>query len=610
MGRFDAVSRSNILSYRGSSYRGNARPTRTIRGNHSTFHGRIESRHEKNTRGHTRSHVIERTNYESGRYPIHDARDVLRQNHREKLENTLSRSNENRLDRREQVSERIRSSRDSITKRIRGSSRGSRHTDDRNGFSTDRKDRSINRHRSRSRDYENNRRNEPLVIVTGLDNTRSFKKENSSNKSRSQDHYVTSKGKNTLVTLNNDKYKSSSSSENNQKRRNSRSNEESIETNKIKNYEPIKIKITNSNYIPLKLDEETKNSSQNNNGIMYDDQQQSDDSMDYKDDNNDHEEKYNSISNQSQNNMRLNAQLLNNISALLPNPSSVTNTLSSMSNFNSTFKPPGMVVNNFPTGGMYSSGFDRIWNTSTTNFLNHTKNNVSTQQPVSVSSNSQLSKEGYKLLVSNLHPKVSEDDVLELFSDIGPIKRARFVDKGLAEVVYVRIEHAKEAIQKYDLKELDGRQMVIGFADKSLLSSSETNSQSAEKSDVTSRPSSILNSANGAQMYPCNNSHLNQTRTINQNINLAHNNNEQKFGQNSSLSSAFYEASNTLSQTPTKTLSNRFKSADQTHIDLPESKHTDKTQSIDYVDNSIIHQVLFNRKAAANINPVTFTVKL
>ena len=44
----------------------------------------------------------------------------------------------------------------------------------------------------------------------------------------------------------------------------------------------------------------------------------------------------------------------------------------------------------------------------------------------------------------------------ELFSDIGPIKRARFIDKGLAEVIYVRIEHAKEAIQKYDLKELDG----------------------------------------------------------------------------------------------------------------------------------------------------------
>lgn len=44
----------------------------------------------------------------------------------------------------------------------------------------------------------------------------------------------------------------------------------------------------------------------------------------------------------------------------------------------------------------------------------------------------------------------------ELFSDIGPIKRARFIDKGLAEVVYVRIEHAKEAIDKYDLKELDG----------------------------------------------------------------------------------------------------------------------------------------------------------
>ena len=44
----------------------------------------------------------------------------------------------------------------------------------------------------------------------------------------------------------------------------------------------------------------------------------------------------------------------------------------------------------------------------------------------------------------------------ELFSDIGPIKRAKFVDKGLAEVTYIKLEHAKEAIAKYDRNELDG----------------------------------------------------------------------------------------------------------------------------------------------------------
>jgi hypothetical protein len=48
-----------------------------------------------------------------------------------------------------------------------------------------------------------------------------------------------------------------------------------------------------------------------------------------------------------------------------------------------------------------------------------------------------------------------------LFSDIGPIKRARFLDKGIAEVIYVKMSHAVEAIEKYDGKELDGNPMRI-----------------------------------------------------------------------------------------------------------------------------------------------------
>lgn len=72
------------------------------------------------------------------------------------------------------------------------------------------------------------------------------------------------------------------------------------------------------------------------------------------------------------------------------------------------------------------------------------------------SSSSSSSSNGYKLVISNLHSRVTEDDILELFSDIGPIKRARFLDKGVAEVVYVKLDHAKEAIYKYDRSELDG----------------------------------------------------------------------------------------------------------------------------------------------------------
>ena len=47
--------------------------------------------------------------------------------------------------------------------------------------------------------------------------------------------------------------------------------------------------------------------------------------------------------------------------------------------------------------------------------------------------------------------------IKQLFSDIGTMKRVRMVKAGLAEIVYVRYEHAKEAIQMYDLKELRGK---------------------------------------------------------------------------------------------------------------------------------------------------------
>ena len=92
------------------------------------------------------------------------------------------------------------------------------------------------------------------------------------------------------------------------------------------------------------------------------------------------------------------------------------------------------------------------WTTRTQQLLKQTLQNIP-QRATSID----LLHSGHKLLVSNLHSRVTEDDILELFSDIGPIKRARFLDKGLAEVVYVKLEHAKEAIHKYDKNELDGK---------------------------------------------------------------------------------------------------------------------------------------------------------
>lgn len=88
--------------------------------------------------------------------------------------------------------------------------------------------------------------------------------------------------------------------------------------------------------------------------------------------------------------------------------------------------------------------------------------------------------EGTKITVNNLHPRVSEEDIVvserssvryfhsqqwahcspaspqELFCVCGALKRARLVKVGVAEVVFVRKEDAVSAYRKYNNRCLDG----------------------------------------------------------------------------------------------------------------------------------------------------------
>eukprot|EP00066_Takifugu_rubripes_P012575 XP_011601841.1 PREDICTED: polymerase delta-interacting protein 3 [Takifugu rubripes] len=67
--------------------------------------------------------------------------------------------------------------------------------------------------------------------------------------------------------------------------------------------------------------------------------------------------------------------------------------------------------------------------------------------------------EGTKITVNNLHPRVSEEDIVELFCVCGALKRARLVRVGVAEVVFVRKEDAVSAYRKYNNRCLDGQPM-------------------------------------------------------------------------------------------------------------------------------------------------------
>jgi RNA recognition motif-containing protein len=69
--------------------------------------------------------------------------------------------------------------------------------------------------------------------------------------------------------------------------------------------------------------------------------------------------------------------------------------------------------------------------------------------------------QGFRTLVSNLHPDVTLDDIMELFSDVGPLKNARLVKPGVADVVFVNQHDAINAHKNYNMRELDGQPMLV-----------------------------------------------------------------------------------------------------------------------------------------------------
>lgn len=73
---------------------------------------------------------------------------------------------------------------------------------------------------------------------------------------------------------------------------------------------------------------------------------------------------------------------------------------------------------------------------------------------------------GHRIVVSNLHSAVTQEDITELFADIGDLMVARLVRPGTAEVIYKNLADANKAVEVYHNRQLDGQPMKCMLVNK------------------------------------------------------------------------------------------------------------------------------------------------
>ncbi|CAF2009100.1 unnamed protein product [Rotaria magnacalcarata] len=74
------------------------------------------------------------------------------------------------------------------------------------------------------------------------------------------------------------------------------------------------------------------------------------------------------------------------------------------------------------------------------------------------------------ILVTNLQPSVTEEDVIELFGEIGRINEITTLSQGCVQIIYAKREHGEQAVAKYHNRLLDGQFMYVSLQQPSTYS--------------------------------------------------------------------------------------------------------------------------------------------
>ncbi len=233
-----------------------------------------------------------------------------------------------------------------------------------------------------------------------------------------------------------------------------------------------------------------------------------------------------------------------------------------------------------------------------------------------------------------------------MFSEIGPIKRAQLIKKGLADVVYVHLNDAQNAIEQYNNRDLDGKPLKIELVTKIPISEKlrplrRTPSVANKSNEVVAQHQSpavvmqpikeklsikrlvkppIVQSQQQLQAAKSTKSANTQNLVSSHFVTNSFATTQQQ--QNSNVISTKFVINNQQAQHQQQQASLKSKnfllnlqqqeSAMQTTAAQPKQQQTTAhNDSKIVVDTTVIHQALFNSsKLTTNNNNVTFTVKI